>query len=133
MPTAPFLPCRASGCPGYQVAGTGYCATHRSLSFRWAPSRGNDNPVTRPCNRHFRRLRRAWLMRNPLCVNCGDAGTILDHIRPHEGNLDLFWSQANWQTLCKPCHDRKTREEIGGRLSGFRPGAMIHEGVVHAR
>jgi hypothetical protein len=33
------------------------------------------------------------------------AAKIVDHVIPHKGNLKLFWDRANWQPLCKACHD----------------------------
>lgn len=38
----------------------------------------------------------------------GDTSKLVaDHIQPHRGDPALFWSEANLQTLCKPCHDRR--------------------------
>jgi 5-methylcytosine-specific restriction protein A len=64
----------------------------------------------------WRRLRKRVLSRNPLCVECERQGritpaTVVDHIIPHKGNLELFWDEDNLQALCKPCHDRKTAKE----------------------
>lgn len=39
---------------------------------------------------------------------------VVDHIKPHRGDKVLFWDSANWQPLCKECHDRKTATEDGG-------------------
>jgi 5-methylcytosine-specific restriction protein A len=49
---------------------------------------------------------------NALCRECErhgamTAATLVDHIQPHRGNMELFWNVANWQPLCKRCHDRK--------------------------
>jgi 5-methylcytosine-specific restriction protein A len=51
------------------------------------------------------------LRNNPLCVFCLEQGraepaTILDHIKEHKGDKGLFYDPKNWQSLCKPCHDR---------------------------
>nr|WP_245411976.1 HNH endonuclease [Methylocella silvestris] len=35
-----------------------------------------------------------------------EAAEVVDHVRPHRGDLQLFWDEANWQSLCAPCHDR---------------------------
>jgi len=64
--------------------------------------------------RRWRVARRQWLKRHPLCVLCEADGRVVaaevvDHITPHRGNRDAFWNQENWQSLCKQCHDRKTR------------------------
>nr|DAZ53348.1 MAG TPA: HNH endonuclease [Caudoviricetes sp.] len=37
--------------------------------------------------------------------------TVVDHITPHRGDPRLFWDEANWQPMCKQCHDRKTLTE----------------------
>jgi 5-methylcytosine-specific restriction endonuclease McrA len=54
----------------------------------------------------YRQARRLYLLNNPLCVMCARSkpATVLDHIVPHRGNLELFWDQRNWQGLCDPCH-----------------------------
>jgi 5-methylcytosine-specific restriction protein A len=51
-----------------------------------------------------------------LCVQCEAAGrlepaTVVDHVIPHHGDQALFWAEANWQGLCKRCHDAKTARE----------------------
>ena len=63
---------------------------------------------------------RAWqLRRSPLCVECAKERRIVpahevDHIIPHKGNLLLFYDPDNLQSLCRPCHSRKTVVEDGG-------------------
>ncbi|WP_330114908.1 HNH endonuclease signature motif containing protein [Pseudomonas sp. JS3066] len=76
------------------------------------------------------------LRRHPLCVFClarglSVAATLVDHIKAHKlgdaklsGDQEqiarawkLFWDRANWQSLCKPCHDStKQRMEKSGRV-----------------
>lgn len=69
--------------------------------------------------------RRAYLQANPLCRMCERHGryvpaTVVDHIKPHAGDLSLFWSRSNWQPLCKPCHDgAKQQQDRTGRVRGF--------------
>lgn len=31
--------------------------------------------------------------------------TVVDHVKPHRGDLELFLDRTNLQSLCKPCHD----------------------------
>jgi 5-methylcytosine-specific restriction endonuclease McrA len=31
--------------------------------------------------------------------------TVVDHIRPHKGDVALFWDSNNLQTLCTGCHN----------------------------
>jgi 5-methylcytosine-specific restriction protein A len=54
-----------------------------------------------------------FLAAHPLCVMCAAEGrytkaTVVDHIKPHRGDRNLFWDRANWQPLCKAHHDKKT-------------------------
>lgn len=70
-------------------------------------------------DRKWRKAREAYLAKNPLCVHCLDeklvtAATEVDHKIPHEGDMDLFWDEQNWQSLCKPHHSKKTATENGG-------------------
>lgn len=63
-------------------------------------------------------LRKVVLNKQPLCVECMKAkritlATVVDHIKPHKGNEELFYDKANLQPLCKSCHDRKTAKEDG--------------------
>lgn len=51
--------------------------------------------------------RRAFLALHPACAFCGYTATVVDHVTPHRGDMVLFWDRANWQPLCKPCHDRR--------------------------
>ncbi|WP_366881176.1 HNH endonuclease [Halothiobacillus sp.] len=60
-----------------------------------------------------------YLSLHPLCAACQRhdrtvAASVVDHIKPHKGNRELFWDEHNWQGLCKPCHDVKTAREDGG-------------------
>jgi 5-methylcytosine-specific restriction enzyme A len=59
-----------------------------------------------------------FLNRHPLCAECARLGrlitaTVVDHVQDHKGDLGLFWSEDNWQSLCKQCHDRKTAKTSG--------------------
>ncbi len=64
----------------------------------------------------WRKLRLIHLGADPLCRMCADEGCIkaaavVDHIKAHRGDETLFWDQRNWQSLCKPCHDRHKQSE----------------------
>lgn len=62
------------------------------------------------------KARLTYLAHHPLCVMCGAPATVVDHIRPHEGDPALFWDVANWQPLCAPCHNGpKQRADRRGR------------------
>jgi 5-methylcytosine-specific restriction endonuclease McrA len=63
--------------------------------------------------RRWRKIRRAELKLYPFCEtpNCLRPATVRDHIKPHRGDKKLFYDPTNRQSLCKPCHDEKTRLE----------------------
>jgi 5-methylcytosine-specific restriction protein A len=43
------------------------------------------------------------------------AATEVDHIQAHRGDARLMWDfENNVQSLCKPCHSKKTVKEDGG-------------------
>lgn len=35
-----------------------------------------------------------------------EVATVVDHVVPHRGDVDLFFDATNLQSLCKPHHDR---------------------------
>ena len=60
----------------------------------------------------WRKLRNAFLAEHPVCAICHNRrATTVDHITPHRGDEELFFSEANLQALCSRCHSRKTLEE----------------------
>jgi 5-methylcytosine-specific restriction endonuclease McrA len=75
----------------------------------------------------WQRARGFFLQRNPLCRFCDAAGrtelaSVVDHIKPHQGDMKLFWDRDNWQPLCKPCHDSTKKMIEGGKLPTARIG-----------
>lgn len=73
-------------------------------------------PDTRPWRhlygtKRWQNLREQVLCDQPLCVMClasdvVEMATVVDHIIPHKGDLDIFFDRENLQGLCKPHHDR---------------------------
>ena len=74
----------------------------------------------------WREARAAFLQQHPRCA-CGNHASVVDHIAPHKGDSHLFWDRANWQPMCKRCHDRKTANEDGG--FGRPPGGGSRVGT----
>ena len=87
---------------------------------------------------HYLYSRKAWkqlrldhLAKEPLCVYCQREGkitpaTVVDHIKAHKGDLNLFYDPNNLQSLCKVHHDSskqkagtKNVNEIGCDINGF--------------
>lgn len=94
--------------------------------------------ASRGYGHRWRQSRDAFLALNPFCSMCSTdvrpvPASVVDHKTPPRlmdakasGEPDrikaawkLFWDQANWQPLCKLCHDStKQRLERSGRLAG---------------
>lgn len=65
----------------------------------------------------WRRLRAAVLAERPLCALCQRQGRVVpatevDHVDNDPANND----RDNLQSLCKPCHSRKTQADMGKRV-----------------
>lgn len=111
MPTRPPHVC--SGC-GATV--TGACS---SCSSGW--TRRPSSSWRGGSTRRWRRFRAAWLADNPMCVGytgpCGAVAEHVDHITPLSQFLAGTPREAarfdprNVQSLCVPCHTRKTNDE----------------------
>ena len=99
----------------------GYFRRTTENQLRRLERRERDN-ATSYSNKQWVKASAAWIKQYPFCVLCWAQGRInqgaedfavttqrnlvVDHITPHRGNVELFWDQENWQTLCrKPCHD----------------------------
>ena len=118
MPRRPPKPCVISGCPALVEIGTSFCPEHKYLAQK-ATDKRRGSSAQRGYGNRWRRYRLGYLARNPLCVECRkqkrvEAATVVDHIRPHKGNMKLFWDMKNHQGLCASCHSRKTATEDGG-------------------
>lgn len=95
----------------------------------------------------WRRAAHAFLRLHPICARpgCGQRSTVVDHIVPRstatsEAELQrLTWDRSNWQALCKPDHDAKTRRENGwdkprrrGRVTPATPSAVVRRDYTNA-
>jgi 5-methylcytosine-specific restriction protein A len=98
-------PCNYPGCP--ELTDKRYCEKHRGY---------NNRNTSKYYNSRWQRERKIYLKANPFCVIClkfnkYTKANVVDHIKPHRGDMNLFWDKNNWQALCKKCHDKKTRTE----------------------
>jgi len=118
MPRRPAIPCKHPGCSRLVSYGAKYCEEHETMhrsDVKGTKEKGYENK--------WRKARVRFLKAHPLCLKCMDQGrfvkaTVVDHIVPHRGDQALFWDEASWQPLCKPCHDTKTMTE--DRYQEFR-------------
>ena len=55
---------------------------------------------------------RLFRQRNPLCVVCGNAAEVTDHVLPAALIAEAdFYKEDNLQSLCHKCHNRKRATE----------------------
>lgn len=80
------------------------------MDKRTAAQRGYDY--------RWQKYRAGFLRANPLCVMCHKEGrvtvaTVVDHIQPHKGDMELFWDVDNHQALCT-YHHSSVKQRIEG-------------------
>jgi 5-methylcytosine-specific restriction protein A len=72
----------------------------------------------------WRVVREEHLRLEPFCRKCKEQGihtlgNVVDHIKPHRGDMDLFFEKKNLQTLCGSHHSKdKQLEELRGYATG---------------
>ncbi len=114
MPTAPKRKCGQGDC--YEAATyRGRCATHASQHEATHRQAEIDTKALFNSPR-WKQARKIHLQNEPLCrphraQGQLHPGTVVDHIKPHRGDLDLFWDTTNWQTVCLSYHGIKSRHE----------------------
>lgn len=91
----------------------GRCAKHQQKRNRESHIAKHQ----RLYDRHWRKIRAAWLAEHPWCEeclreSCYTIATQVDHIEPHRGDREKFL-RGPFQSLCKPHHDAKTAREVG--------------------
>ncbi|WP_017435133.1 HNH endonuclease [Saccharococcus caldoxylosilyticus] len=125
MPNKPLRPCNKIGCPN--LTKNRYCKQHKHLVEQRQRTRRNDkeydkhkrNQQARAFyhSREWERLRQAALARDHyLCQHCLQhnritRAVIVDHIVPISVDWSKRLSLDNTQSLCHPCHNRKTAED----------------------
>lgn len=78
----------------------------------------------------WHKARTAYLRKHPFCVRClahgrkGIPSTVVNHIKPHKGDMKLFWDRSNWESVCAVCHNsaiqkfERTGIQVGCDMSG---------------
>jgi 5-methylcytosine-specific restriction protein A len=66
----------------------------------------------------WRKARKAFRLKNPLCKHCDDKGIataakVVDHIIPMKAGGDPL-KETNFQSLCNRCHNIKSSNESRG-------------------
>jgi 5-methylcytosine-specific restriction protein A len=111
MPVKPKRLCAQLGCSA--LVDSGYCGTHKRDTHT------TSKQYQSLYNYRWYKARNLYIKQNALCVVCLTKGRVntaqvVDHIKPHKGDVILFWDRKNWQSLCAECHNIKTAMEDGG-------------------
>lgn len=102
----PSLPPRVCRCGAIVQART-RCAC-QVLADRQRNARAEarrPSSTARGYDSKWRKARLEFLAANPTCRYCAAPATVVDHIKPHRGDMKLFWSRSNWQPLCAHHHN----------------------------
>ncbi|MFX1761475.1 MULTISPECIES: HNH endonuclease [Burkholderiaceae] len=103
------------------LASPGYCAAHRGWEHRdyGRARRTFDAELGFYKSMAWQQCRAAYLRAHPLCAHCARRGQtvtarVVDHVVPiKDGGARFDW--INLQSLCTPCHNRKTATETAQR------------------
>ncbi len=111
MPKMPPKPCTQPMCKQFAIKG-GRCEDHKHKPWASSARKSKDE---RGYGYQWKKLRKLILERDTfLCVPCSNAGrltkaTEVDHILNKESGGDD--NPANLQSICYPCHIKKTNRE----------------------
>lgn len=95
---------------GRRAERKGRCLAHQLKAPEAVRSAQGEESHRLYNNRRWRSKSKAQLAAEPLCARCGRAGEHADHVMPHGGDANSFWT-GELQTLCASCHSRKTAAE----------------------
>lgn len=92
------------------------------------PNQPRSNNASFYNSRAWRKTSKNNLANNPLCAQCERDGiTTAAEVTDHITRVDVYrkqggslFEQSNHQSLCKPCHAKKSAKEASGWIQ--RPG-----------
>lgn len=108
MPLSAPHGCPEPGCPNLAPRGQARCASHEGKRDR---ERGTA--AQRGYGPRWKRYRAWYLREHPTCEitpGCPRPSEVVDHIKAHKGDEQLFWDPSNHRAGCRPCHDRRVDE-----------------------
>jgi 5-methylcytosine-specific restriction protein A len=101
-----------------KAVSSGYCDKCRA---KGAAKESRPTSTQRGYGYRWQQTSKGYLRAHPLAVDIFHEhkgrvmlAQVVDHIKPHRGDMALFWDPNNWQGLTKADHDRKTATEDGG-------------------
>lgn len=113
-------PCSTPGCPGLTRRG-GKCGATCCAGRCRAQSGTQESAGRRGYDSAWRKVRDPYIAAHPVCVDCGAASTIADHL---DGLGPLGPRGSDWSNLeavCKRCHNRRSLQYDGAWGNPRRP------------
>lgn len=119
MPRLPSPKCDSLGCKQNSVAHSRFCADH-------APDYKRHQTDDLYNSAAWSSLRKAQISKQPLCQSCLLEGRVtsaqhVDHVFPWRTIGKQAFRTNILQSLCGPCHSRKTGLEQKGTFRHYRP------------
>ena len=120
MPKRPLKSCNKVGCPELIEAGNTYCDKHANevenkRQRRYDRYQRNKKASKFYSTSRWQKVRNKKLKLNPLCEHCFPDDVVIatevDHFIPIGKDWSLRLSISNMQSLCHPCHMKKTIQE----------------------
>ncbi len=84
-----------------------YKPLHKVIKVKATVLKGNEGRQ-KLYDATWEKYREDFLSHNRKCYACGEFATVVDHLRPHKGDIELFWKVDNFIPLCKYHHDKVT-------------------------
>jgi 5-methylcytosine-specific restriction enzyme A len=119
MPSRVFKPCKQHECNNLTQDASGYCSDHTYLVEELKKQRRNridknrESSHKRGYDSTWEKLRKVFLIENPLCLDCIEHGkltpaTEVHHIKKVKDFPLLRLVKENLMGLCKSCHSVRT-------------------------
>ena len=109
--------CHYNGCYATALPGKHYCLRHIQMEAQWGKGFRHSRRTKSNewhslySSARWRTTSREFLKKYPVCCRCGKPARVADHIKPHRGEIELFYDETNLQPLCQSCHSAKIMAE----------------------
>jgi 5-methylcytosine-specific restriction enzyme A len=113
MPYKSARACVVSGCPHLvREQGVSRCPEHQQEYQREVDAKRRAEGKHTDYGPEWRKISQEFLRTNPTCVRCGGRSEISHHIIERERGGSDDW--CNLLPLCRSCHSKIHKDELGG-------------------
>ena len=101
-------------CPIHGLYSTEICMLCKKVSSKNYDKSRDEELIKFYNSTKWRKISKAFLKNNPLCIVCKRPATLTDHIKEiKDGGSRYSWD--NLQPMCNSCHNKKTAKERAKR------------------